>query len=152
MEYRPGPRDLPSVTFETNFEDGIVTVHNHSGKKIGPLLYRDSQAVFHAVDLVEAGETAVMRVSSQQAVRDLISDSELPPKGFVPTVQSRWSIAVNSSTPSNDRPLPEQLLSRWLNRLPNNAFVGLSEVDRSRFPVVDPQVSLATHVILGRTQ
>ncbi len=145
---RPEVGTALPVSFEINSENGEVVIHNHSERTIGPLIYRDSQSIFHSVDLVEGGESAVMRVSSQQGVRDLIGGRELPANGFVPNVRSGWSMVYNSSSPSDDRPILERTLSRWLKLLPKNSFVGISEVDRARFPVVDPQVSLARHVIM----
>jgi len=139
------------LTFQKNSEEEGFTVHNHSEQTIGPLFYCDSRSVCHSIDSLEAGQSAVMQVSSQQAVGDLIGEDELPPVGIVPNVRSSWSMIYNSDTPGDDRPMPERLLSRWLRRLPKDSFLGLSEVDRSRFPVDDPQISLATHVIMGRT-
>jgi hypothetical protein len=93
-----------------------------------------------------------MRPSSQQDVRGLITDRELPPVGIIPNVQSSWSMVYNRSAPRDERPLPERLVQRWTGRLPTNSFIGLCEVDQSRLPVEDPQVSIATHVIMGTTK
>lgn len=149
---RPEVGVATPVTFEADSDNKNVIAQNHSEGTIGPMVYCDSKSVYHFVDKLEAGKSTVMRVSSQQAVRDLIGARELPPIGFVPNVRSSWSIVFNSNSPGDGRPMPERLLSRWLSRMPKNSFVGLSEVDRSRFPVDDPEVSLATHIIMGRTQ
>ncbi len=144
---------VPSpLIFEMNADKAQMLVLNNLEHAIGPLVYCDAQSAFYVVDRVAAGQSMIMRPSSQQDVRDLITDRELPPVGIIPNVQSSSSMVYNRSSPGDERPLPERLVQTWTGRLPKNSFIGLCEVDQSRFPVKDPQVSIATHIIMGTTR
>ncbi|KAA1259662.1 hypothetical protein LF1_21970 [Rubripirellula obstinata] len=147
---RPFTGTASPVEFDVNPDDGRTIVFNRSELAISPLIYRDSKSAYHFVASVGSGASATMQPSSQQAVQDLIGDKELPPPGFVPNVRSSWSSFYNPRYPTEDRPKPEWLLSQWMRTLPKNCFVGLSEVDPSRFPSENPQVSTATHIVMGR--